>query len=130
MVFTRGKKKESIARAVTYEGNGIVRINKRSINALKPHYLCDIVREPLTLASELSNKVNIDVDVYGGGVMGQAEAVRIAIARGLCAFSKSEELKATMEKYDRYMICEDYRRVEPKKYKGPKARARYQKSYR
>jgi small subunit ribosomal protein S9 len=62
--------------------------------------------------------------------MGQAQACRVAIARALVGFSGDEHLKSRIIAYDRSMIAEDSRRVEPKKYKGPKARARFQKSYR
>ena len=57
-------------------------------------------------------------------------ACRMAIARALVEYSADPALKARMIERDRFMIAEDFRRVEPKKYLGPKARARFQKSYR
>ena len=70
------------------------------------------------------------MNVMGGGQMGQAQACRVAIARALIGFSGDAGLKQKMISHDRSMVAEDSRRVEPKKYKGPKARARFQKSYR
>jgi small subunit ribosomal protein S9 len=86
--------------------------------------------EPLILAGELARKVDIDVDVSGGGCMGQATAVRIAIARGLVAYFQSQELEELYEKYDPYMLRGDPRRTEPKKPGLKHARSKRQKAYR
>jgi len=93
-------------------------------------YLKNIIMEPLLMAGDKAKNLDIRVIVKGGGVMGQAEAVRTAIARGIVDFTADESLRESMDKRDRFMLLEDSRRVEPKKYKGPKARARFQKSYR
>lgn len=130
-VVTRGKRKESIARAVAREGKGVVRINRFKLNTLDHSYFQEIVNEPLEIAGEaITSKMDIDVNVHGGGRMSQAEAARTAIARAIVAHNGSEELKNKMFEHDRFLLREDVRRVEPKKYKGPKARARFQKSYR
>ena len=68
--------------------------------------------------------------VVGGGVMGQAEAARMVIAKGLVNWSQDMDLKEKYIHYDRTMLVGDPRRSEPKKYGGPGARARNQKSYR
>lgn len=130
IIVMRGKRKCSIARAVVREGKGVVRVNGFALNALDHAYLQELVREPLEIAGDAAAKIDIDVNVYGGGRMSQAEAARTAIARGITEFLKDEELKNKMREYDKHLITEDARRVEPKKYKGPKARARFQKSYR
>lgn len=130
IVIVRGKRKESVARAVVREGKGIVRINRLSLDAYTHPYLRDIVREPLALAGPAAQDLDIDVSVHGGGVMGQAEAVRLALARGISEFTGDASLRARFLERDRFLLKEDSRRVEPKKYKGPKARARFQKSYR
>ncbi|MBU0586162.1 30S ribosomal protein S9, partial [Candidatus Micrarchaeota archaeon] len=62
--------------------------------------------------------------------MGQAQAARVAIAKALVDYTQDEALKKTFLDHDRSLLVDDVRRVEAKKYKGPKARARYQKSYR
>jgi small subunit ribosomal protein S9 len=82
------------------------------------------------LAAELLENVDIDVKVVGGGVMGQAEAARMVIAKGLVDWTSDMELKEKFNQYDRTMLVGDPRRSEPKKYGGPGARARKQKSYR
>ena len=126
----RGKRKESIARASISKGKGIVRINSVLLGAIDNKYVRELVAEPLHFAPEVATSANISVTVVGGGQMGQAQACRVAIARALCGFSGSELLKGKMLEYDKTLLIEDSRRIEPKKYKGPKARARFQKSYR
>jgi small subunit ribosomal protein S9 len=126
----RGKRKESIARAVVRKGKGTVRINSVNINAIDNKYVRSIISEPLSLIPEIATQVDIDVNVMGGGQMGQAQASRIAIARALIGYSDDPSMKLRVLEYDRFMLIEDSRRIEPKKYKGPKARARFQKSYR
>ncbi|MFA6214770.1 MAG: 30S ribosomal protein S9 [Candidatus Micrarchaeia archaeon] len=126
----RGKRKESIARASISKGKGVVRINSTRVDAIDNKYVRQLVSEPLSLAPEVASQVDIAVNVFGGGQMGQAQACRTAIARALVGFSGDEAIRHRMVEYDRFMLAEDFRRVEPKKYKGPKARARFQKSYR
>lgn len=128
--FTRGKRKEAVARASVKKGSGVVRINRFALDTFGNKYLRSMLYEPIILAGEAARSVDIDVSVYGGGTTSQTEAARMAIARGLAEFTGDEELKKRMIEYDRHLLSEDARRVEPKKYKGPKARARFQKSYR
>ena len=130
MLVTRGKRKESIARASVKKGKGVVRINSQLLDTISHPYAREMMREPLLMAGPLASDLDISVSVHGGGQMGQAEASRLAIARAIVQFTGSEELKSRMLERDRSMVVEDVRRVEPKKYKGPKARARFQKSYR
>jgi len=129
-VVTRGKRKECLARASIRKGKGVVRINSLLLDAIPNRFAREIIREPLGMAPEVASEVDIAVSVVGGGVMGQAQACRMAIARALVEYSSDPALKARMVERDRFMIAEDFRRVEPKKYLGPKARARFQKSYR
>jgi small subunit ribosomal protein S9 len=87
--------------------------------------------EPLLhVEDELRNQVDLNVKVSGGGFMGQAEAARMAIARGLVKWTKSKHLQSAFTEYDRTMLAGDPRRKEPKKFGGPGARAKRQKSYR
>jgi len=130
IVVTRGKRKEGVARAYVHEGKGIVRINGMSLDGIQTSYIKDIIMEPLIMAGDKVKNLDIRVVSNGGGVMGQAEAIRTAVARGIVEFTGDEELKKSMNERDRFMLREDSRRVEPKKYMGPKARARFQKSYR
>jgi small subunit ribosomal protein S9 len=133
VVFVKSKRKEATARASVKEGKGRIRVNSFDINTVEPRELRRIMMEPINVsggAKVLAEKVNIDVTVNGGGMSAQAQAVRGAIAKGIVAFSESDEMKRQYMNFDRSMLVDDFRRVEPKKFKGPKARARFQKSYR
>ncbi|MFH2106603.1 MAG: 30S ribosomal protein S9 [Candidatus Micrarchaeota archaeon] len=126
----KGKRKSSIARATITKGNGVVRINGLNLNALNNKYVREIIREPLTYLGPEVNDVNISINVHGGGVLGQAQASRTAISNALIAYFETANLKEKFGDIDRSLIVSDSRRVESKKYRGPKSRARYQKSYR
>jgi small subunit ribosomal protein S9 len=133
VVVTKSKRKEAVARAYLKAGKGTIRINSIDISAVENHLFRSIATEPLSLfdsAKQISQKLGIKVIVYGGGHSAQAYAARGAIAKGIVEYSGSAELKAAYQNYDRSLLIDDPRRVEPKKYKGPKARARFQKSYR
>lgn len=127
--MARGKRKTSIARAVVREGHGRIRVNSMLTSAMPNRFLREMIEEPLRLAGPDGSKVDVDVNVCGGGESGQAQASRTAIARALSQYF-GEGLKKLYEETDKYLLNEDPRRVEPKKYKGRKARARFQKSYR
>ena len=130
VIHTSGKRKTAIARGRFRVGKGRVRINKRPVELYDPELARLKIQEPLTIAAELLDNVDIDVKVVGGGVMGQAEAARMVIAKGLVQWTSDMELKEKFNQYDRTMLVGDPRRSEPKKYGGPGARARKQKSYR
>jgi len=131
ILLTSGKRKTAIARATVRDGKGRIRINKIPLEIYRPRIARDNIMEPLLLTDEETLKqIDIDVNVSGGGFMGQAEASRMAIARALLSWTKSARLKTVFTDYDRSMIAGDPRRKEPKKFGGPGARARDQKSYR
>lgn len=130
VVHTSGKRKTAIARGTVKEGTGKVRINKSPIELYSPELARLKLTEPLELAGDIADKVDINVKVIGGGVMGQAEAARMVIAKGLVQWTQDMDLKEIYTQYDRTMLVGDPRRSEPKKYGGPGARARKQKSYR
>ena len=129
-VNTSGKRKTAIARATVKEGTGKVTINKTPLAIYSPELARLKIEEPLQLVPEKAAKVDIAVLVQGGGVMGQAAAVRTAIARGLVDYYKDDELEALFRAYDRTLIVNDDRNKLPKKPMGPGARAKQQKSYR
>jgi len=130
VVVASGKRKSAVARASIREGKGLVRINSVPVEIFKPDLARVVIMEPLTLAGDKSSKVNIDVNVMGGGVMGQANASRTAIAKGLVQFLKDEELERMYAKYDRSLLVSDPRRKLPKNPQGRGARKKHQKSYR
>ena len=126
-----GKRKTAIARATVRLGKGRIRINNVPLEIFEPKLARDKILEPLFLVDEkVWKQVDINVKVSGGGFMGQAEASRMAIAKSLLKWTKSTRLRTTFKDYDRTMIAGDPRRSEPKKFGGPGARARSQKSYR
>ena len=131
ILLTSGKRKTAIARATVRNGKGRIRINNIPIEIYEPGIARDKIMEPLLQTDEETLKqIDINVKVSGGGFMGQAEASRMAIARALLRWTKSARLKTAFTDYDRSMIAGDPRRKEPKKFGGPGARARDQKSYR
>ena len=126
-----GKRKTAIARAVVRPGIGRIRINRIPLEIFEPEVARQKIMEPLILAGdEVWKQLDIDVKVWGGGYMGQAEAARMAIANALLKWTKSTQLRTKFVEYDRTMVVGDPRRKEPKKFGGPGARARDQKSYR
>jgi len=125
-----GKRKMSIARATIKPGAGIVRINKKLIDTMDSEMARDKIKEPLLIAGDVSKKINVYVDVRGGGVMSQAEAVRNAIARALVAYTNDKELKKQFVEYDRHLLIADVRRTEPQKPCRSAARAGKQTSKR
>ena len=126
-----GKRKRAIARAVLSQGTGIVRVNKIPVHLINQKMFRLKLMEPLILAGDVALKVNIDVQVAGGGVSSQAEASRLAIAKVLANSSKSDKLKEVFLAYDRNMLVADVRRKEPSKpNRHGQARSKVQKSYR
>ncbi len=126
----RGKRKECIARAAIKDGKGTIRMNRMNIDSLENPYIREIIREPVGYIGADATKVDISVKVTGGGIMGQAQAARVAIANALVKFFDDQKLRDKFISIDRSLVVEDTRRVETKKFRGPKARARFQKSYR
>ena len=130
VLLVTGKRKTAVARAVARPGTGRVTVNKFPVEAVSPEIARSKMMEPLVVAGERRKNVDIDVHVTGGGFMGQAEAARIAIARALAEWAKSSELRRVFTAFDRVMLAGDPRRSESKKFGGPGARRRKQKSYR
>lgn len=123
----RGKRKEATARAYLKPGKGNLSYNGLALAAVPSAYVRQIITEPLRFTD--SSKYDVVVTTHGGGMMGQAQAARVAIANVLAAH-EGDELKTKMMEADRSLLVEDSRRVEPKKFRGPGARARFTKSYR
>ena len=138
MVYTHGKKRNAIANAVVKEGNGTITINRIPIQNIEPKTLRIKIFEPiLILGIEKFKNLNIKVRVSGGGSVAQLYAARTAIAKGIVAWNQKyvdeeskDEARRDLLNYDKNLLVADYRRLEPKKYGGPGARSRKQKSYR
>ena len=130
VVHTSGKRKTAIARATLRSGKGRVRINSKPVEFYQPELARLKIKEPIELAGKQANRVDINVNVEGGGVMGQAEASRTAIARGIVQWFDDEKLQKLFQNYDRALLVNDTRRKEPKHPLGRGARKKRQKSYR
>lgn len=125
-VNTIGRRKAAVARIFVDKGNGEIIINKREIDDYFPiENLKNKVLEPLEEV-EMPKSFNIKVNVNGGGIKGQAEAIRLAIARALVEID--EELKPALK--SKNLLTRDSRVVERKKYGKPKARKSFQFSKR
>jgi small subunit ribosomal protein S9 len=131
VLVVSGKRKTAKARAVVKPGVGKVRINLTPVEILEPEIAREKIMEPLLQAGEdVWKQVDMDVKTSGGGYMGQAEAARMAVANALLKWTKSSHLRTVFTEYDRTMIAGDSRGKETKKFGGPGARAKEQKSYR
>ena len=130
VVNTSGKRKTAVARATVKSGKGRVRINKVPLGIHQPELARLKLLAPIILAGEKVEGLDIDVSVAGGGVIGQAEASRTAIARGLVQFLTDDALEEMFKNYDRRLLVNDTRKKLAKKPLGRGARAKRQKSYR
>ena len=123
-VLTVGKRRLAKARAKIEPGEGKIYINSKPLELWGNEVLRLWIREPLMIAGDLAKKVNIYVNVRSGGIVGQAEAIRQAIARGLVEFFKDKKLKEKFIEFDRHLLVYDPRRNEPHKpsrsKKGPR----------
>ena len=115
IVLTVGKRKTAIARARIKEGKGNIIINSKPLDVWGTEFLRMYIQEPLILAGEKAKKVDIKVNVRSGGIAGQAEAIRQAIAKGLVEFFRDKKLKEKFLDYDRNLLVYDPRRNEPHK---------------
>ena len=137
VVHTSGKRKTAVARATVKVGKGRVRVNSEPIEIMQPALSRRQAMEPLIIADAMNrlSKVDINILTHGGGVMGQTDAIRTAIARGLVHYNGGaegldEELRDEYLRFDRSLLVNDPRRKEPKHQLGRGARRKKQKSYR
>ena len=115
IVLATGKRKTAVARARVKPGLGRVTINDVPLDLWQPEYVRIKIREPLLLANEFSQKVDIKVNVRSGGISSQADAIRQAIARGIVEFFNDEKLKKIYLDHDRNLLVYDSRMTEPHK---------------
>ena len=125
-----GARKTARATASIYQGTGKVRVNGRILELWEPEVARLHMLAPALVSGELRERFDIDVKVAGGGFMGQADAAAMAIARAYVDQSRGNEAKARMNAYNKYLLSGDPRQTEPKKFGGPGARRKRQKSYR
>ena len=121
-----GRRKSAVARIYLKEGKGKITINDREFQDYFPlQQLQYIIQQPLNVA-EIADKYDIKVNLQGGGIKGQAEALRLAIARAMIIVKP--EVKETLKSLK--MLTRDPREVERKKPGQPGARRRFQFSKR
>jgi small subunit ribosomal protein S9 len=121
-----GRRKAAVARVYVSEGNGTITVNKRALEIYFPTATLQYkVMQPMTLTENASN-FDVKVNVFGGGVTGQAEAVRMAIARAMCEVDA--EYRSILKPEG--LLTRDPRMVERKKFGQKKARKKFQFSKR
>ena len=126
VISTTGRRKSSIARVIFKQGKGEIKINKKPIKeyfTVNEHLYK--AQKPLIIL-ELEKKYDINVNVKGGGINGQAEATSLGIARAIEKSNPDHRLKLKEEK----LLTRDPRKVERKKYGQKKARKKFQFSKR
>ncbi len=137
-------RKTSKAHVYITKGSGRVRVNNTPAEMIGQETAREVILSPLEIAGDLRKKVDISVRVKGGGFMGQAYAAATAISRALTGWTKSKkepkdhplpkqartDLRKRINDFDKHLLSGDARRKEPKKFGGPGARRRKQKSYR
>merc|ERR1712137_79427 len=137
-VQTFGRKKTATAVAYAKRGKGLIKVNGRPLEQVEPKSLQFKLLEPvLLLGQDRFADIDIRIRVKGGGHVSQIYAIRQALSKSLVAYyqkyvdeQSKQEIKDILVQYDRSLLVADPRRNEPKKFGGPGARARYQKSYR
>ena len=126
VIHTIGRRKTAVARIYVKEGSGNITVNKKDVDTyFTTGTLQYKVKQPLSLTDTLDN-YDIKVNVYGGGITGQAEAIRLAVSRALCQIDA--ENRATLKPEG--LLTRDPRMVERKKYGQKKARKKFQFSKR
>ncbi len=121
-----GRRKTSVARVILKSGNGKITVNDKEFEHFFPQLLSrEDILMPLKV-TETEGKYDVHINVKGGGTTGQAQSVRLGIARALIEINPEFRPKLKVEG----LLTRDPRRVERKKYGQPKARKRFQFSKR
>ncbi len=137
-------RKTARAHAFITKGVGRVRINNIPVEMVQQEVAREIMLGPLEVAGDVRNKIDLSIRVKGGGFIGQSYASAIAMSRAMTGWTKTrkepkdhpltrtirEDLRKRLNDYDKHLLSGDDRRKEPKKFGGPGARRRKQKSYR
>jgi len=129
VIHTVGTRKKAVARATLKPGKGVIKVNNQRIEELQPMLSREKLLEPIKLAGNIIKDLEINLNIFGGGIIGQAEAGRVAISRALVEYDKN--LENVFVEYDRGLIVPDVRQKETHKpNRHGRARAKRQKSYR
>ena len=125
-----GARKTARATAAILPGGGRIRVNGTPVEIWEPETARLHLMGPVVVVGEVREKYDVDVRVSGGGFMGQADAAAMAIARAYVDQVRGSELRDKMNAYNKDLLSGDPRQAEPKKFGGPGARRKRQKSYR
>ena len=121
-----GRRKTAVARVYISDGNGDITINNKDLSVYFPTAILQYkVKQPFTLTESLDT-YNVKVNVYGGGITGQAEAIRLALSRAMCEIDAENRSILKPEG----LLTRDPRMVERKKFGQKKARKKFQFSKR
>jgi small subunit ribosomal protein S9 len=125
-----GARKTARATAAIFPGAGRIRVNGTPVELWEPEPARLHLLGPVHVVGELREKYDLDVNVAGGGFMGQADAAAMAIARAYVDQVRGSDIRDKLNAYNKYLLSGDPRQAEPKKFGGPGARRKRQKSYR
>jgi small subunit ribosomal protein S9 len=125
-----GARKTARATAAILPGGGRVRVNGTPVELWEPEPARLHLLGPIKVVGDLRDKYDLNVSVSGGGFMGQADAAAMAIARAYVDQVRGGETREKLNAYNKYLLSGDPRQAEPKKFGGPGARRKRQKSYR
>jgi len=127
----KSSRKSAMARATIKQGAGNIRVNNKALDTFSHGYNKDLILEVSDVIPDEFNRFDYFVNVSGGGVSSQTQAVRSCVAKGaLLASGNKKALRDKLIAYDRYMIVDDVRNKEPKKQLGLGARKKKQHSKR
>ena len=126
VIKTIGRRKTAIARAYLSSGKGEIKVNNRDFKDYFPSEVLQIIVKQPLITTEQNNNFNININVFGGGLSGQAEAIRLSIARALVELDPESRPTLKAEGF----LTRDSRMVERKKYGRRKARRAFQFSKR
>ena len=107
IINTSGKRKTAIARATIRPGKGVVRVNSVPLEIYPNEMARMKISEPILLYPKAVEGLDVAIDVQGGGIMGQAEAVRTALARGIIRWHNDPQIKELFLTYDRTLLVND-----------------------
>jgi small subunit ribosomal protein S9 len=130
-VYASGKRKSAIAKAIVKNGGGKVLYNGKNYETLQLFDKLKIA-EPLKITEAVLGSIDFDavITVRGGGDKGQIDAGRLALAKAIVDYTKSNDIKEAFLAYDRNLLVADARRKEACKPGDSKARSKRQTSYR
>jgi small subunit ribosomal protein S9 len=128
-IVVNGRVKTAVARAIFRPGSGKITVNSRPLE-IWTQQASQKAMEPILLLPDLFSNVDINVTTTGGGPSSQSRAVMVALSRGIVKWTRSGTARKLLKIFDKTALAGDFRYKEPKKFGGPGARRRFQKSYR